>query len=120
MLTGRNGVMNCGWPGSDQMPKRQGLSGRNHLIVARREQVNRCLHRRQVDASAQCGEVPAGKLVLEVKSFDDFEIIAAGPSELRLPPEKITTELYAAGYSLIETYTFLPRQNFLVFQRKHS
>jgi cyclopropane fatty-acyl-phospholipid synthase-like methyltransferase len=52
----------------------------------------------------------------------DFKVDApeGPPSELRLPPEKITAELDAAGYSLIETYTFLPRQNFLVFQRKHS
>ena len=52
----------------------------------------------------------------------DFRVDAPDgpPSELRLPPEKITAELDAAGYSLIETHTFLPRQNFLVFQRKRS
>ena len=52
----------------------------------------------------------------------DFRVDAPDgpPSELRLPPEKITAVLDAAGYSLIETHTFLPRQNFLVFQRKRS
>jgi cyclopropane fatty-acyl-phospholipid synthase-like methyltransferase len=52
----------------------------------------------------------------------DFKVEAPDgpPSELRLPPEKITAELDAAGYSLIETHKFLPRQNFLVFRRKPS
>jgi SAM-dependent methyltransferase len=40
------------------------------------------------------------------------------PPRDRLPPEGTTAELNAAGYSLVETHTFLPRQYFLIFQRK--
>jgi SAM-dependent methyltransferase len=42
------------------------------------------------------------------------------PPEHRIPPEKATAELNAAGYSLIATHLFLPRQYFLVFQGKAS
>jgi SAM-dependent methyltransferase len=42
------------------------------------------------------------------------------PREQRIPPEKVTAELDAAGYSLVATHPFLPRQYFLVFQRKAS
>jgi hypothetical protein len=37
-----------------------------------------------------------------------------------MPPEKVTAELEAAGYRLVATHPFLPRQYFLVFQRKAS
>jgi SAM-dependent methyltransferase len=40
------------------------------------------------------------------------------PPEHRISPEKVTAELNAAGYSLLATYLFLPRQYFLVFQGK--
>jgi SAM-dependent methyltransferase len=40
------------------------------------------------------------------------------PVEHRIPPEKVTEELEAAGYSLVETHQFLPRQYFLVFQKR--
>ena len=36
------------------------------------------------------------------------------------PPEKVTAELQAAGYVLVATHGFLPRQYFLVFQGKPS
>jgi len=42
------------------------------------------------------------------------------PPDVRLPSETVTSELDAAGYSLVATHTFLPRQYFLVFQRKSS
>jgi SAM-dependent methyltransferase len=42
------------------------------------------------------------------------------PPEHRIPPEKVTAELGAAGYSLVATHLFLPRQYFLVFQGKPS
>jgi cyclopropane fatty-acyl-phospholipid synthase-like methyltransferase len=42
------------------------------------------------------------------------------PPEDRIPPEKTIAELEAAGYSLVATHTFLPRQYFLVFQPKGS
>jgi cyclopropane fatty-acyl-phospholipid synthase-like methyltransferase len=61
--------------------------------------------------------VPSGRVAII-----DFKLDApeGPPPEFRLPPEKIATELAAAGYSLVETHTFLPRQYFLVFQRKGS
>jgi len=42
------------------------------------------------------------------------------PLEHRISPEKVTAELTAAGYSLVATHQFLPRQYFLVFQAKAS
>ena len=42
------------------------------------------------------------------------------PPELRISSEKATAELDAAGYALVATYQFLPRQYFLVFQGKTS
>ena len=44
----------------------------------------------------------------------------APPPEHRIPPEKITSELEAAGYTLVATHPFLSRQYFLVFQAKTS
>jgi SAM-dependent methyltransferase len=40
------------------------------------------------------------------------------PPEHRISPEKVTSELEAAGYALVTAYPFLPRQYFLVFQAK--
>ncbi len=42
------------------------------------------------------------------------------PLEHRISPEKVTAELIAAGYSLVATHQFLPRQYFMVFQAKAS
>jgi SAM-dependent methyltransferase len=52
----------------------------------------------------------------------DFKVDApeGPPPELRMPPEKVTAELEAAGYRLVARQPFLPRQYFLVFQRKGS
>ena len=38
------------------------------------------------------------------------------PVEHRIPPEKVGEELAAAGYTLVESHDFLPRQYFLVFK----
>jgi cyclopropane fatty-acyl-phospholipid synthase-like methyltransferase len=61
--------------------------------------------------------VPNGRVAIV-----DFKLDApeGPPPEYRLPPERIISELDAAGYSLVETHRFLPRQYFLVFQRKGS
>jgi SAM-dependent methyltransferase len=50
----------------------------------------------------------------------DFKVDApeGPPPEERIAPEKTVAELDGAGYSLVATHTFLPRQYFLVFQRK--
>jgi SAM-dependent methyltransferase len=52
----------------------------------------------------------------------DFKLDAPDgpPVESRLSPEKVTAELEAAGYRLVANHPFLPRQYFLVFQRKAS
>ncbi len=42
------------------------------------------------------------------------------PPEHRIPPEEVISELEAAGYTLVVTNQFLPRQYFLVFQAKTS
>jgi hypothetical protein len=48
----------------------------------------------------------------------DFKVDAleGPPVEHRISPEKVATELSAAGYSLVAKHQFLPRQYFLVFQ----
>ncbi len=60
---------------------------------------------------------PNGRLAIV-----DFKVDSPNgpPPDERIPPEKVTTELDAAGYSLVATHPFLPRQYFLVFQRKGS
>jgi cyclopropane fatty-acyl-phospholipid synthase-like methyltransferase len=40
------------------------------------------------------------------------------PPQYRLSAETVTQELNAAGYSLVETLQFLPRQYYLVFERR--
>ncbi len=42
------------------------------------------------------------------------------PVQYRIPPERVTEELNTAGYSLVETFQFLPRQYFLVFRKRES
>jgi cyclopropane fatty-acyl-phospholipid synthase-like methyltransferase len=42
------------------------------------------------------------------------------PAQYRISPEKVTEELNAAGYSLMETLQFLPRQYYLVFRKRDS
>ncbi len=42
------------------------------------------------------------------------------PAQYRIWPERVTEELEAAGYSLMETFQFLPRQCYLVFRKRHS
>jgi SAM-dependent methyltransferase len=60
---------------------------------------------------------PGGRLAIV-----DFKVDApeGPPPEHRIPPEKVTAELEQAGYALVATYDFLPRQYFLVFQKKAS
>jgi SAM-dependent methyltransferase len=60
---------------------------------------------------------PGGRLAIVDFKKDASE---GPPPEHRIPPEKVTNELEQAGYALIATYDFLPRQYFLVFQKKAS
>jgi len=59
---------------------------------------------------------PTGRLAIV-----DFKTTSPSgpPLQYRIPPETVTEELDAAGYLLIETLQFLPRQYYLVF-RKHD
>ena len=40
------------------------------------------------------------------------------PAQYRIAPARVTEELDAAGYSLVETLQFLPRQYYLVFRKR--
>jgi SAM-dependent methyltransferase len=60
---------------------------------------------------------PNGRLAIVDFKADSPE---GPPPEHRIPPEVVTSELEAAGYTLVATHLFLPRQYFLVFQAKTS
>jgi SAM-dependent methyltransferase len=60
---------------------------------------------------------PGGRLAIVDFKADSPE---GPPSEHRIPTEKVTSELEAAGYKLVATHLFLPRQYFLVFQAGNS
>lgn len=60
---------------------------------------------------------PNGRLAIVDFKADARE---GPPPEHRISPEKVTEELSAAGYSLVATHQFLPRQYFLVFQGRAS
>jgi len=40
------------------------------------------------------------------------------PLQYRIPPERVRDELDAAGYLLVESFQFLPRQYYLIFQKR--
>ena len=58
---------------------------------------------------------PTGQLAIV-----DFKTTSPNgpPLQYRIPPETVTEELDAAGYTLIETLQFLPRQYYLVFRKR--
>ena len=60
---------------------------------------------------------PNGRLAIVDYKVDAPE---GPPVEMRIPPEKVIAELEAAGYRLMASHPFLPRQYFLVFERKAS
>ena len=60
---------------------------------------------------------PNGRLAIVDFKADSPE---GPPPEHRIPPEEVTSELEAAGYTFVVTHLFLPRQYFLVFQAKTS
>ncbi len=60
---------------------------------------------------------PNGRLAIVDFKADSPE---GPPPEHRIPTEKVTSELEAAGYTLVATHSFLPKQYFLVFQAKTS
>ena len=74
-------------------------------------------NRTQYFAKLQASLRPGGRLVII-----DFKADSPNgpPPQHRIPPEKVAEELAAAGYGLVETQTILPRQYFLVFQKRGS
>jgi cyclopropane fatty-acyl-phospholipid synthase-like methyltransferase len=60
---------------------------------------------------------PAGRLVIV-----DFKADSPNgpPVQHRVSPERVTQELKAAGYTLVDTLQFLPRQYCLIFGNGNS
>jgi ubiquinone/menaquinone biosynthesis C-methylase UbiE len=73
-------------------------------------------NRTQYFAKLQSSLRPAGRLVIV-----DFKADSptGPPVQHRISPERVTQELKAAGYTLMDTLQFLPRQYCLIFD-KHS
>ena len=72
-------------------------------------------NRTQYFAKLKSSLRPKGRLAII-----DFraDLPSGPPAQYRISPERVTEELSAAGYSLMETHQFLPRQYFLVFQKR--
>jgi predicted methyltransferase len=74
-------------------------------------------NRTQYFAKLKSSLRPAGRLVIV-----DFKADSPNgpPARYRISPERVTQELQAAGYALVETLQFLPRQYCLVFGNGNS
>lgn len=58
---------------------------------------------------------PGGRLaIVDFKSDSP----SGPPLQYRISPERVRDELEAAGYSLVESFQFLPRQYYLIFQKQ--
>jgi SAM-dependent methyltransferase len=68
-------------------------------------------------AALQSSLRPGGRLVII-----DFKADSPNgpPAPHRIPPERVTQELAAAGYTLADTIEFLPRQYVLIFKKRDS
>jgi SAM-dependent methyltransferase len=84
-----------------------------------------------VQASADAADLPEPVDIILIRpslrhagrlAIIDFKADSPGgpPAQYRVSPERVTQELNAAGYSLMETLRFLPRQYFLIFQKTGS
>ena len=74
-------------------------------------------NRTQYFAKLKSSLRPTGRLAIV-----DFKADSPSgpPAQHRISPERVTEELNAAGYSLVETLSFLPRQYYLVFRKRDS
>jgi ubiquinone/menaquinone biosynthesis C-methylase UbiE len=50
-----------------------------------------------------------------ILEFRSRTLGAGPPRDVRLPPERVANELAEAGFALVESHDFLPREYFLVF-----
>jgi hypothetical protein len=50
-----------------------------------------------------------------ILEFRPWTLGAGPPLEVRLPSERVANELAEAGFALVESHDFLPREYFLVF-----
>ena len=70
-------------------------------------------HRIDYFAKLKSSLRPGGRLaIIDFKADSPI----GPPVEHRDPPEKVTEELAAAGFTPVESHDFLPRQYFLVFK----
>lgn len=72
-------------------------------------------NRTQYFAALKSSLRPKGRLAIVDFKADSPD---GPPVEYRIPPEQVTKELEEAGYSLVKKYDFLPRQYFLVYQKR--
>ena len=74
-------------------------------------------NRTQYFAKLKSSLRPAGRLVIV-----DFKADSPNgpPVRHRISPERVTQELKAAGYALVDTLQFLPRQYCLIFDKGNS
>jgi hypothetical protein len=91
---------------------------RCNALAARRQLVRHHVgNRNQYFATLKSSLQPAARLVII-----DFKADSPNgpPVRHRISPERVTQELKAAGYALVDTLRFLPRQYCLIFDAGNS
>jgi hypothetical protein len=94
--------------GSDTDPKIKGLNADTIIMV----NVLRFLQRGPYFGALTAGLKPGGRLVVI-----DRNLPSTIPQKERADDSDVKTELPLNGFKLVQQFTFLPYQYFLVFQR---